>query len=139
MKKSSPASRYIKDVHRSAQPILSYDIGAVSRLLPNAVILPEQFYASSTEGQVQDGEVALRRRCFQRRFVRRDRRVQRLAQEAEEWFTADDADWPFSFVNICAVLRLEPDYIRRGLKRWCERYGDTAERVTSVRSFRFAA
>ena len=141
MAQSSDASRSLT----LTSPALAWsDIGAA--VLPSVVILPEQFYASSTNGQVQDGEVALRRailedaiRCFQRRFVGKGRRVRRLAQEAEEWFAADDADWPFSFVNICAVLGLEPDYIRRGLKRWCERHGDAAERVTSVRSFRFAA
>ena len=141
MAQSSTASRSLT----LPSPALAWsDVGAA--VLPSVVILPEQFYASSANGQVQDGEVALRRailedaiRCFQRRFVRKGRRVRRLAQEAEEWFAADDADWPFSFVNICAVLGLEPDYIRRGLKRWCERYGDAADRVTSVRSFRFAA
>ncbi len=126
-------------------PVLPwFDVGAA--MLSSVVILPEQFYAFSAKDQVQDGEVALRRailedaiRCFQRQFVGKGRRVRRLAREAEEWFAAEDADWPFSFVNICAVLGLEPDYIRRGLKRWCERHGDAAERVTSVRSFRFAA
>lgn len=141
MAQSSDASRH----PTLPSPALAWsDVGAA--VLPSVVILPEQFYASPVKGQVQDGEVALRRailedaiRCFQRRFVRKGRRVRRLAQEAEEWFAADDTDWPFSFVNICAVLGLEPDYIRRGLKRWCERYGDAADRVTSVRSFRFAA
>lgn len=33
----------------------------------------------------------------------------------------DDFHWPFSFVNICAVLGLDPAYIRFKLKRWRER------------------
>ena len=28
---------------------------------------------------------------------------------------SDDTSWPFSFVSICAVLGLEPEYLRRGL------------------------
>ncbi len=56
--------------------------------------------------------------CFQKGVVHQGRRVQRLAREAEEWLFNDDSRWPFSFVSICAVLGLEPEYIRRGLKRW---------------------
>ena len=59
--------------------------------------------------------------CFQKQFVREGRRVLRLAREAEEWLTADDPRWPFSFVNICAVLGLEPEYIRLGHRQWRER------------------
>lgn len=65
--------------------------------------------------------------CFQKQFVRKGRRVVRLAREAEEWFAADDPCWPFSFVNICAVLGLEPEYIRLGLRRWRERQEAQAE------------
>jgi len=36
----------------------------------------------------------------------------------EEWFLNDDPRWLFSFLNICAVLGLDPGYIRLGLKRW---------------------
>jgi hypothetical protein len=56
--------------------------------------------------------------CFQKGLVYQGRRVQRLALEAEEWLFSDDARWPFSFVSICAVLGLEPAYLRRGLRRW---------------------
>ncbi len=150
MAKSSSASYRAKDRHRPGLPVLLYDLGAASQLLPSAAILPEQFYSSSAEGQTQGGEIMLRRavledavRCFQKQFVGRGRRVQRLALEAEEWFAADDVDWPFSFVNTCEVLGLDPDYIRLGLKRWRARYYDEAvrdkHRIVSSRPFPFAA
>jgi hypothetical protein len=56
--------------------------------------------------------------CFQRSAVSDKRRAQRLAREAEEWFFAKENGYVFSFVNICAVLGLDPGYIRLGLKRW---------------------
>jgi hypothetical protein len=37
--------------------------------------------------------------------------------EVDRWVTSDDTDWPFSFENICSCLRIDPDYIRKGLKR----------------------
>src|SRR5713101_4237325 len=80
--------------------------------------LPEQFHSSPAVTQRDCGEIALMRavledavNCFQRRFVSNKRRDQRLAEEAEEWFFTADQHQPFSFVHICTVLGLEPDYI----------------------------
>jgi hypothetical protein len=56
--------------------------------------------------------------CFHKGLVQQGRRVQRLARETEEWLLSNDPSWPFSFVSICAVLGLEPTYLRRGLQRW---------------------
>jgi len=42
-------------------------------------------------------------------------------REATTWIDATDTAWPFSFVNICTTLSIEPDYVRRGLARWRER------------------
>lgn len=84
-------------------------------------VLPEQFFTTATTS----GEVALMRavledaiECFQKQFVNTSRRTQRLAQEAEAWLFSDEEHWPFSFVNICAVLGVEPGYLRQGLRKW---------------------
>ena len=45
-------------------------------------------------------------------------RCRRLFAEVDAWFASDDANGPFTFVTICNVLNLEPDYIRKGLERW---------------------
>ena len=89
-----------------------------------AAVLPEQFYNSPQYAAHAQGEAALMRavledaiNCFYRQFVTNTRRTLRLAKEAEEWLFSDDASWPFSFANICAVLGLEPGYIRRSLRR----------------------
>ena len=36
--------------------------------------------------------------------------------------------WPFSFENVCGILKLDPDYLRRGLFRWCERQDELRRR-----------
>src|SRR6266851_10492325 len=46
------------------------------------------------------------------------RRGKRLFREAEEWIMQDDPTWLCSFVSICHILGLDPDYLRMGLKRW---------------------
>jgi hypothetical protein len=56
--------------------------------------------------------------CFQKQFSRATRRAKHLGREAEQWLFSDDPDWLFSFVAICNVLELCPQYIRQGLMRW---------------------
>ena len=93
---------------------------------PGATV-PQLFFGSPTSACSLRGEFALMYavledafRCFQEQFVSGRQHTQRLAQEAEEWFFSEDRHWPFSFVNICAVLGLDPGYIRLGLKRWLQ-------------------
>ena len=93
--------------------------------LSDVSVLPEQFFnpqISFFTGRPVAGllravlEDALA--CFQKQFMTEGHRVQREAQEAEQWFVSEDSHWPFSFVSVCAVLGLEPEAIRQQLKRW---------------------
>ena len=92
-------------------------------LLSHISVPPEQFYGLRASLASGRPEAELMRAiledallCFQKGLVPQGRRVQRLAREAEEWLFSDDARWPFSFVSICAVLGLEPAYLRLGLR-----------------------
>lgn len=113
---------------RSALPLLLYDLSAAHQTLPPAAVLPEQF-SHPVKPDRAHGEVALMYavledalNCFQKLFIANaGKRSQRLAREAESWFFSDDTRWPFSFVNICAVLGFDPEYIRLGLTRWRKR------------------
>ena len=60
--------------------------------------------------------------CLQQQFLPSSGNWRRLAREAEWWFFKDASDSPFSFVQICTVLGLEPEYIRRGLRRWYQKH-----------------
>ena len=33
-------------------------------------------------------------------------------REVDAWFASDDRRWPFSFLNVCRALRLDPDVVR---------------------------
>ena len=86
-------------------------------------VLPEQFFSVS-HAHTNQPEAALMRAvleealtCFQYQFYIRHDKARRLARDAEAWFFSDDTTWPFAFVNICAVLQLDPSYIRRGLRQ----------------------
>ena len=41
------------------------------------------------------------------------RRGRELYLDACRWLTADEFSWPFSFLNVCQALSLEPESIRR--------------------------
>jgi hypothetical protein len=94
-----------------------------STLIPEAV-LPDQFFAQPRGSARTSGQVALMHavltdaiECYQKQFLARGRRIERIAKEAEEWLFDDDERWPFAFVNVCAALGMEPSYVRRGLRR----------------------
>ena len=109
---------------RALSPFL-YDLRAAMDTLAPAVMLPEQFYPSPNSQHRERGEVALMRAvlvdallCFQKHAFSQRRAGQRLYREAKEWIFSDEQRWPFSFVNVCAALNLNPGYIRLLLGRW---------------------
>src|SRR5712691_961806 len=38
-----------------------------------------------------------------------------LYLDAYRWVISDDCSWPFSFLNVCQVLRLAPEILRQDL------------------------
>jgi hypothetical protein len=100
---------------------LSYDL---RENLREGSILPEQFFPPVHFKNQYRGETALLYailedavRCLQEGGQeKRWRNQRRMAQEAEAWLFVDDYEWPFSFVNICDQLGLDPTYLRRGLE-----------------------
>jgi hypothetical protein len=101
------------------------DRHVLSQFLSVATVLPEQFYDVPGDIRWKRPEVQLMQAvledalwCFQQQFLPRTNQRRRLAREAEWWFFKDASDCPFSFVHICAVLGLEPEYVRRKLRQW---------------------
>ena len=58
--------------------------------------------------------------CFQKYLAARKRKEKNLFREAYEWIFGEDDDHLFSFENVCAVIGLDPPYVRRLLARWKE-------------------
>ena len=96
--------------------------GVAPTVVESAAVLPEQFFQAPSTAFQSRGEFALMRAvledalvCFEKQFVSRHGRALQLAREAEEWMRSSDTGWPFSFVNVCAALGLDADYVRRQL------------------------
>jgi hypothetical protein len=90
----------------------------------DAPVLPAQFFAHPRRDTHAHGAVALLRAvltdaiaCYQYRTTAHSQRSQQLAREAEAWLFSNDTHWLFSFINVCAVLGLDPVYLRSGLIR----------------------
>jgi hypothetical protein len=65
------------------------------------------------------------------------RRGRELYLDAHRWVMADHCSWPFSFLNVCHALSLEPESVRRELmsdlssgtfRYWTRRCGRAARR-----------
>ncbi|MBI2962454.1 MAG: hypothetical protein HYY35_01760 [Deltaproteobacteria bacterium] len=90
------------------------------------MVLPAQFFAALREKGFVEGEKRLMAAvltdavdCYMKQAFSSDGRGRQLFQDAEAWlFETESSRWFFSFVNICDVLGLDPEYLRRGLKEW---------------------
>jgi hypothetical protein len=55
--------------------------------------------------------------CYLKHESDRTRRGKRIFSEAAQWIFGRHEDWLFSFENICEMLKIDPDYIRRVLRK----------------------
>ena len=108
-----------------------------SELAPE-IILPAQLYDRPLGGariqpekRLQVAVLADAVLTFQRWAGDERARARRLFVEVEAWFGSDDADGPFAFIAICDSLKLDPSYIRRGLRQWRARLEATAKQERS--------
>lgn len=100
----------------------------VARLFEPDLITPEQHRDRVQTERVDQPEIRLMLAVmedavatYQRYASEPGRRNQRLFEEAESWINSTDTSWPYSFENICAALRFEPETLRKGLQDWREK------------------
>ena len=87
------------------------------------LVMPSQFFPEGGDGPAP-GERRLMRAVLKDALAvlfkyegSEDRRGRCLRAEAQQWVASDDASWPFSFVNVCGALGLDPSCVRTGLAR----------------------
>lgn len=86
-------------------------------------LLPSQFFDRVRRRTELDGERRLMIAVledaldvYRKQLIASDARGRQLFLEAERWLEDREANDLFSFQNICEVLDLNAEYIRRGLK-----------------------
>jgi hypothetical protein len=99
-----------------------------SHLLQPDTLLPSQYFAILRRKGAHEPErrlvVAVLEDavdCFQKHIHARDEKARQLFADAEEWISSEDRSWPFSFENVCDLLQINPQYLRRGLMAWKDR------------------
>ena len=89
-------------------------------------VLPSQFFGILRQKGFVEGEKRLMAAvladavdCYMKQAFSSEPRGQQAFRDAETWIFQDGTGpWFFSFNNICDMLGLEPEYIRRGLSEW---------------------
>ena len=66
---------------------------------------------------------------FQEYRGARDRAGQERFREVEDWFMREGNHWLFSFANVCELLALDPQYVRRGLLASADPQASTDKRA----------
>lgn len=99
-----------------------------AHLLQPDTLLPSQYFAALKRKGAHEPErrlvIAVLQDavdCFQKHLRARDRKARQLFLDAEEWIGSEDRSWPFSFENICDLLQINAEYLRKGLMAWKER------------------
>lgn len=99
-----------------------------AHLLQPDTLLPSQYFAALKRKGAHEPERRLAIAvlqdavdCFQKHLRARDRKARQLFLDAEEWISSEDRTWPFSFENICDLLQINSEYLRRGLITWKNR------------------
>jgi hypothetical protein len=104
-------------------------------------LLPIQYFEAMRRKHLLEGEKRLilsvledAVECFMKCIDSSTNKGQRLFRDAEEWINLEDKHWVFSFDNVCEMLDINPEYLRRGLKEWKERKLAAMERAAAARA-----
>ena len=99
-------------------------------------LLPIQYFEAMRRKHLLEGEKRLilsvledAVECFMKCIDSSTNKGQRLFRDADEWITLEDKSWVFSFDNVCDMLDINPEYLRRGLREWKVRKLDAIERA----------
>ena len=129
---------------RSTDPTMkSRDITAedrVQELFQPDTLLPSQYFDRLRRRASIDGErrlmVAILEDAvdvYRKQAGARDRKRRHLFEDAEAWIESAERSWIFSFENICDMLSIDAEYLRKGLRAWKQKAGGDRGRVIAFR------
>jgi hypothetical protein len=102
-------------------------------------LLPIQYFEAMRKKHLLEGEKRLilsvledAVECFMKCIDSPTSKGQRLFRDADEWISLEDKHWVFSFDNVCDMLDINPDYMRRGLRQWKERKLVAMQRIAEA-------
>jgi hypothetical protein len=104
-------------------------------------LLPIQYFEAMRKKHLLEGEKRLilsvledAIECFMKCIDASTSKGQRLFRDADEWIAHEDKRWVFSFDNVCDMLDINPEYMRRGLRDWKQRKLEAMQRAAEARA-----
>jgi hypothetical protein len=104
-------------------------------------LLPIQYFEAMRRKHLLEGEKRLilsvledAIECFMKCMDSATNKGQRLYREADEWIALEDKHWVFSFDNVCDMLDINPEYMRRGLRDWKQRKVEAMQRAAEAKA-----
>ena len=104
-------------------------------------LLPIQYFEAMRRKHLLEGEKRLilsvledAIECFMKCMDSATNKGQRLYREADEWIALEDKHWVFSFDNVCDMLDINPEYMRRGLRDWKQRKLEAMQRAGEAKA-----
>jgi hypothetical protein len=104
-------------------------------------LLPIQYFEAMRKKHLLEGEKRLilsvledAIECFMKCIDSPTNKGQRLFRDADEWISLEDTHWVFSFDNVCDMLDINPQYMRRGLRNWKERKLEAMQLVAAAKA-----
>jgi hypothetical protein len=108
----------------------------VQELFQPDTLLPSQYFDRLRRRASIDGErrlmVAILEDAvdvYRKQAGARDRKRRQLFEDAEAWIESSDPLWIFSYENICDMLGIDAEYLRKGLRAWKRKAGGDRGRV----------
>ena len=104
-------------------------------------LLPIQYFEAMRRKHLLEGEKRLilsvledAIECFMKCMDSATNKGQRLYREADKWIALEDKHWVFSFDNVCDMLDINPEYMRRGLRDWKGRKVEAMQRAAEAKA-----
>ncbi len=95
-------------------------MGLPAGMLQVEILLPSQHFgprcAQAPEERLMIAVLQDALACLQNHRFAKDAYGRRLFDEAEQWFLAEETDWPYSFESICGILELDSNAVRQHLR-----------------------
>jgi hypothetical protein len=108
----------------------------VQELFQPDTLLPSQYFDRLRRRASIDGErrlmVAILEDAvdvYRKQAGARDRKRRQLFEDAEVWIESSEQSWIFSYENICDMLGIDAEYLRKGLRAWKRKAGGDRGRV----------
>ena len=108
----------------------------VQELFQPDTLLPSQYFDRLRRRASVDGErrlmVAILEDAvdvYRKQAGARDRKRRQLFEDAEAWIESSERSWIFSYENICDMLGIDAEYLRKGLRVWKRKAGGDRGRV----------